>query len=194
MKMLWTKKRENPQIWKKKKIDICLCVYICTRTHKHFIYFFVRFSFLECKESLGYVSQWIIRLTKCFLEETKRRKCNHDLLLAFLRKKIIFTSGFPVKNKKQTETKTPSSWGHELTFVPFYMLLIPTWFLLFDGFSLLNLGKINSVRLFQASRAGGKEVPHQKSHGSCSITTLGQSEEFPSSELLQAAPHKPPLI
>lgn len=77
--------------------------------------------------------------------------------LLFSEKKIFLL--LVSQRRKKTETKPPSSWGHELTFAHFNVLLIPTWFLLFDGLSLLKLGKINSVRLYQVGRAGGKQVP-----------------------------------
>lgn len=111
-----------------------------------------------------------------------------------------------MKNK-QTETKTPSSGGHELISAHFNLLVIPAWFLLLDGLSLLNWRlnsnlkwRLNSLRHYQAPRAAGKWVTlpsdvellvearalnraHQESHRRCSITTLGQREELKSSEL-----------
>lgn len=136
---------------------MCVCVCVWTQIHKHTLYFFVRFSFLECKESWGYVSQWIINWLSASLRKQKRGNVTVVCFLLFSEnKKLLLVSQW---SKKKLETNTPSSWGHELTLVHFNMLLIPTWFLLFDGWSLLNSGKINSVSFHQAGRAGGKWVP-----------------------------------
>lgn len=140
----------------------------CIHTHSFFFLIFAIFS-LECKESEVQVSERMIRLTKCFLEETENEEMSPWFASCFAQKKnkYIFTSGFPVKKKKQNQNPKPkpnnqnrthriSSWGHELTSAHSSMLVIPTWFLLFNSLSLLNLGKINSVGLYQAARAPGK--------------------------------------
>lgn len=69
--------------------------------------------------------------------------------------KNYFYFWFP-SEKKKPHTKKISSWGHELTSAHSDMLVIPTWFLLFNSLSLLNLRKINSMGIYQATRAVGK--------------------------------------
>lgn len=68
--------------------------------------------------------------------------------------KNYFYFWFP--SEKKTHKKKISSWGHELTSAHSDMLVIPTWFLLFNSLSLLNLWKINSMGIYQATRAVGK--------------------------------------
>ena len=153
------------------------------------------------------MSQWIIRLTKHFLEETQNEEMSLWFASCFAEKKNIFTSGFPVKKPTQ---KKISSQGHELTSAHCNLLVIPTWFLLFSSLSLLILWKISSMWLYQATKAVGKSltfpsdtVPlyflrpkhstetHQHSHRRSSVTTL-QAKLWRTNIQLQTRPQTCP--
>lgn len=84
-----------------------------------------------------------------FFEETENEEMSSQFASWFAWKKKYFYFYFPIE---KTHNKIHPRGENDLTSAHSEMLVIPTSFLLFNSLPLLNLGKIGSVGLDQATR------------------------------------------